>query len=124
MTYLTLKSIASSGYLRKLEFIKQTAEQLSKDFELFGFVISFSGNAVTAYEELYNQLLPIITKLSVTNYPKLLQLLYRIDINEGIIATAVKEEQGVLENVLTRLIIYRELQKVLFRDYFKNGGQL
>lgn len=125
MTFnLTLAAIPSSVYIHKLEFIEQASQQLVKDFNLIGVTLTFSGNGATAYTELYNQLLPIVINLSANDHPKLLQLLYRIDINEQLIAAEIKKEinQLPLENILTRLIIYRELQKVVLRDYFKKGG--
>ena len=42
-------------YRRDLEIIRLTAEQVIKDFQIFGFEIVFSGNEYTAYEELKTQ---------------------------------------------------------------------
>ncbi|MCX6294580.1 MAG: hypothetical protein NTX97_00710 [Bacteroidetes bacterium] len=52
-----------SQYINRLDLIKDTADQIIKDFDMFGMEIKFSGNAFNAYEELFDQIEPHIKKL-------------------------------------------------------------
>ena len=111
-----------SPYYKRIDLIKDTAEQIKKDFEIFSESITFSGNANTAYDELKSQIEPIISKLMNNNYERLLSVLYRIDVNEKSISEKIyhryDEEPS---SIITDLIIERELKKVLIRNYFKNN---
>jgi len=82
-------------YINNLEYINATAEQIKKDFDLFGLEIKFSGNEANAYDELLYQIVPHISQLAETNYKKLLDLLYRIDVPEGKVADCVNNENGM-----------------------------
>ena len=106
-------------YLNSAELILQTAEQIKKDFEFFNLEIKFSGNAEKAYEELFTQIEPHISKYIHSDYQKLLSLLYRIDVSEKRISEAVNESENVSEEI-TRLVIFRELQKVVIRKYYNS----
>ena len=104
-------------YFDRADIIRQTAEQLTRDMEQFGETIVYSGNPATAYEELFKQTEPFIQKLIFQRYEKLLQLLYRIDVNEKFIAEVVSSGKDVSAGI-THLILYRELQKVVIRNYY------
>jgi len=109
-------------YKREVEIIRLTAEQVIKDFVLFGIKIKFSGKVNKAYEELFAQLDECIANLLQSNYPKLLSLLYQIDLNEQKIASAAREHPELTDSSLfTHLILERELQKVLTRIYFREN---
>lgn len=103
-------------YRYDFEIVRLTAEQLIKDLQTFGIEIVFSGDPLSAYRELLDQIKPILKDL-YKNQPSTFQaLLYRIDINEK---KYRQLSQG--ENFLDRLaeeIVQREFQKVLIRKYF------
>lgn len=108
-------------YYKRLDLIRQTAEQIKKDFELFNISISFSGDPEHAYPELFNQIKPEIERLLSGNYNTLLQLLYRIDVSEKHLAEAMQNmNRHAMAVVITELVIQRELQKVLIRNAYKN----
>ena len=118
MNLLSLNDL--TPYYNDLEMIKQTADQVVKDFEWFNIPLHFSGEASKAYEELFEQILPEIERLMENNYQRLLDLLYRIDVSEKKVAAEVNNcSAKELANVLTDLILKRELQKVVTRNYFK-----
>ncbi len=106
-------------YRHDLEIIRLTAEQIIKDFEIFGFEITFSGNELTAYNELKSQVAPLLSDLYSKKSSAFQALLYRIDISE-------KKFLELLNNVsgedfaarLAELVITREFQKVLTRKFF------
>jgi hypothetical protein len=110
-----------SKYINRLDLIKGTANQIIKDFDMFGMEIKFSGNAYNAYEELFDQIEPNINKLISTNQQKFMGVLYRIDLSDEQIKKAVNENSSEpFSAILTDLIIKRELQKVVIRNHYKS----
>lgn len=108
-----------SPYRLDLVLIRETAQRIIKDFESFGINISFSGNFTTAYDELSEQLIKIIDNLIYTDKPKLMRVLYKIDISEQKIKDMVKQfPASGLQEIITQLVIERELQKVITNKYF------
>ncbi len=116
-----VSNINVSEFLDKEEIVRETAEQIVKDFGMFGVEITFSGNTVNAYKELHRQLIDQVTLLLERNYDLLLSVLYQIDITDKEIARAEQElpEYNHIE-VLAHQIIVRDLKKVLLRRYFKS----
>lgn len=110
-----------SKYFNQLGLIKATADQIIKDFEMFGMEIRFSGNAYNAYEELFEQIEPHIRKLIDSNRSKFMGILYRIDLNDEQVKKAVNENSSEpFSEIITDLIIKRELQKVVIRNHYKS----
>src|SRR5438045_3562278 len=106
-------------YRHDLEIIRLTAEQIIKDFEIFGHEVKFSGNELTAYEELKNQITPLLSEL-YQNKPSAFQsLLYRIDISEKKFRELLDNSTAkkFIEN-LGEEVIQREFQKVLTKKFF------
>jgi hypothetical protein len=109
-----------SQYINRLDLIKDTADQIIKDFDMFGMEIKFSGNAFNAYEELFDQMEPHIKKLIDSNQQKFLGILYRIDLSDEQIKKAVHgNSTEPFSMIVTDLIIKRELQKVVIRNHYK-----
>lgn len=109
-----------SPYYNKPEMIKATADQIIKDFEMFGLEIKFSGSSYNAYEELFDQIEPHIQNLIDSNPSKFTSILYRIDLNDMQLKKAVEENSSEPFSVIvTDLIIKRELQKVVIRNHYK-----
>lgn len=110
-----------SQYINRLDLIKDTANQIIKDFEMFGMEIKFSGNKYNAYEELFNQIEPHINKLISTNQQKFMGILYRIDLSDEQIKKAIDQNASEpFSEIVTDLIIKRELQKVVIRSHYRN----
>jgi SPX domain protein involved in polyphosphate accumulation len=109
-----------SQYFNRLDLIKDTANQIIKDFDMFGLEIKFSGNAYNAYEELFEQIEPHINKLISTNQQKFMSILYRIDLSDEQVKKAVNENNSEpFSAIVSDLIIKRELQKVVIRSHYK-----
>ena len=120
-----MTDLEPSHYYKNAEIILQTANQTLKDFGMLNHKISFSGNTETAYQELFEQIEPLVAKLIQTNYQLLLDLLYRIDVNEKKVSEMLKSENKVGEdfaNKMTTLILNRELQKVIIRNAYSLKG--
>lgn len=108
-------------HLSNLDLLNETANQIIKDFEMFGMEIKFSGNNFDAYEELFNQIEPHIKNLIDVNHSKFMGILYRIDLSDEQIKKAVhKNTSESFSEIVTDLIIKRELQKVVIRKHFKS----
>jgi len=107
------------------KFVLLTAEQVRKDFAMFGMEVTFSGNVSFAYNELFEQLNVHINELLNKDYEKLMSLLYQIDLNEK---ELTRQDPGyqfeTLSEIVTHKILERELKKVLIRTYFKEKGQM
>ncbi len=108
-------------YYNRTDLLEKVVEQVKKDFNWFNFKITFKGKEVSPYQELYNQILPLIDELLNDDYPKLMAMLYRIDLDEEFLNRKLKESEHVdTDEVITDLIIKRELQKVVIRDMYSS----
>jgi hypothetical protein len=104
--------------------IIETANQVIKDFGEFGLEITFSGNAGCFYQELYNQMWQHIQELMTESTTRFQALLYRIDVSQREIDHYHRQAPNAnYTNILTELIIHREIKKVLIRDYFRSHTQ-
>lgn len=110
-----------SGFLSQAEIVQETAEQIMKDFGMFGVEITFSGDTSQAYNELHHQLIDQISLLLERNYELLLSVLYQVDITDREIAKATRELPHYNQvEIIAHQVIVRDLKKVLLRRYFKS----
>ncbi|NVO21621.1 MAG: hypothetical protein HXX13_18110 [Bacteroidetes bacterium] len=116
-----MENIDIELYKTRPEIIRQTVLQVVKDFSMFGIDVSFTGNTEMAYNELFFQLSNHIQRLLENDFGKLSALLYQVDISERKIFDSIADHPEYTHaEVLTELVIHRELKKVLIRNYFKN----
>lgn len=114
----------ASVYINRLDIIKDTANQVIKDFDMFGLEIKFSGNAYNAYEELFEQILPHLENLIATNRNKFMGILYRLDVSDEQVKRAVDANQSEpFSEIITDLVIKRELQKVVIRKQYSKTNK-
>ena len=107
-------------YRHDLQIIRDTAEQVIRDFDIHGVQITFSGNPMLAYEELHTQLVPALKQLEKLGHSKIKALLYRIDIPEkDFMQVSEYQNKEIFWNELSALILRRELTKVVTRKLFK-----
>ena len=110
-----------SSLLNQTEIVQETAEQIMKDFGMFGVEITFSGNTGQAYRELHQQLVDQISLLLERNYDLLVSVLYQVDITDREIARAEMELPDYTHvEIVAHQVIVRDLKKVLLRRYFKS----
>lgn len=120
LSNLSIKEKELLSYFDMEEIIRQTIEQIKKDFDSFGLEIQLPKSNENVYQTIFNQIEPFILKLIKDNYQKLLQVLYRIDVSEKSISESVNNSTAAeLSSVITKHIILRELQKVVVRNYYK-----
>jgi len=112
-----------SAYYNRTDLIQKVVEQVKKDFNWFSFKIIFTNNAESPYQELYNQILPLIDELLNDDYSKLMAMLYRIDLDEEFLNRKLKENaQADTSEIITDLIIKRELQKVIIKELYNSSN--
>jgi hypothetical protein len=106
-------------YQLNMAVVQETADRIIRDFESFGVKIFFSGRPEVAYQELMEQLTPAIEDMLSNNGAKLMHVLYRIDIAEEKLKKAMDRFTDLsFAQVISRLIIEREMQKVLTRKIY------
>jgi len=109
-------------YKNKAEIIRQTAEQVIKDFGMFGMEVEFTGNTELAYDEMSVQLNAHVTRMLEIDPNRLSSLMYQVDIGENkLVEASILHSDWTLPEVISELIIHRELKKVLIRNYYKNN---
>jgi len=117
-----LESFDIELYKTKTEVIGKTVDQFIKDFTMFGMDIEFTGNTALAYEEMFIQLTSHVSRLLEIDSHRLSALLYQVDLGENkVMESSVLHPEWSLPEVITELIIHRELKKVLIRNYYKNN---
>lgn len=93
------------------------------DSELIGVISRQTGIELpvnTTKEELYKKLTFYINHLIQNDFQKLIFILYKIDVDEGKLKRILKEEAGKdAAEIIARLIIEREIQKIETRKLFK-----
>jgi hypothetical protein len=110
-----------SAYYSRTDLLEKVVEQLKKDFNWFSFEITFTGKYESPYQELYKQILPLIDELLNDDYPKLMAMLYRIDLEEDFLNRKLKEySHADTDEVIADLILKRELQKVIIREMYSS----
>jgi hypothetical protein len=108
-------------YKNQKEIVEKTAKQIIKDFALFGIKIELTEGLEWNYDALFSQLQPVIDRLMHQDYPRLLSLLYQIDLSPTTINKARTAQPGIPETeLIPALIIYREFKKVVFRMYYSS----
>jgi len=116
-----LESFDIELYKTRPELIRQTVDQVVKDFAMFGMEVSFSGNMEMAYDELFTQLSTHLARLLAMDANRLAALLYQIDLGPHSVLEAEYNHPGWSRpDIISELVIYRELKKVLLRNYFRN----
>jgi hypothetical protein len=84
-----------------------------------------TGNADNAYTELFSQILPLVEKMQKESFQNFYSLMYRIDISEAKIKkeVALAKDKSFAE-IVTDMILKRELLKVVTRKFYSEKGKL
>lgn len=122
MNFPSLSADEISRAAKREDLMRETADQIIKDFAGFNLEIYFSGNAEDFYQELFGQMESHVANLLARDGTKFFNLLYRIDVAPEEIDQYQKEFPGQsLSEIITELIIHRELKKIMIRDYFRRS---
>ena len=111
-------------YYNRHDLLEKVVAQIQKDFNWFSLEITFTNKPeLSAYQELYQQILPLIEEMLNDDYIKLMSILYRIDIDEDFLNRKLRETPNAdTDEVITDLIIKRELQKVIIKQMYSSGN--
>ena len=95
-------------------FLNETVEQLEKDFLMIG--VNFDvPKPILNYSSLFNFTFNLVDALNEKDSQKILNLLYRIDLSEEFVQVQMKETEYSFTEMLSELIVKRELYKVVLR---------
>ncbi len=116
----TIQNIES--YKNEQTYLNQSYVQLHKDIVRTGIELQEVVKDNWSFDELIHYLKPTIERLFEVNSEKLFAFFYTIDIPEKAIRAALNDnsERGV-SHAITKLIIERELLKVLTKAYFSGS---
>lgn len=82
------------------------------------FAVSFNPEVNTGQLEAI--MAERINYLLINDFPKLLQLLYRIDISESKLKSLISSNPGIDSGkIIANMIIERQLEKARLREHFK-----
>jgi hypothetical protein len=85
--------------------------------------VSLPGTGNVNWEEFEHTLRQAINDLIQDDFQKLIELLYRVDIDEARLKTLLQQEKGQdAAVIISRLIIERQLQKIRDRKKFSNNS--
>ncbi len=109
-----------SSYINHQEILRETLAGINKDFVRIGHEEVISEQAVPSFEGLINTIYPLLDKLYHNNHRLFLVLIYKVDISEAVLANAIENSGQDLVRELAGLIVKRELQKAVSRNFYKN----
>lgn len=104
--------------------VTEVSETISKDFDKAGISSIITSESFDDLDQLKKYLTSKIKELLDTNYEKLINILYRIDINEDKLNElfGTKNRDYIPEH-LAELIIERQLQKIKFRNAYRETNK-
>jgi len=98
------------------ELIGLTSLQLQKDFASFSLEVFPNSEIPESWPLLFESVRPIIAELAKEDRHKLVQLFYRIDLSESLLAKSLSRNPLALAiDEITVMLIFREWKKVKFR---------
>ena len=74
-------------------------------------------------DQLKDMLTGYVNDLIDRNFNKLVNILYRIDVNEFKLRQMLNENPGEAGRIIAELIIERQLQKITSRENFRNNDE-
>lgn len=112
-------------YFNNRRIIDATIRQLEKDFSLDEDSVQLKDYQGNLFEQLFEVVYPIINKLITNNYQQFLNTLYRIDVNElKLKQEMAKVDANQYSEVVTRLVLQKELQKVIIRNIYSTKNDI
>jgi hypothetical protein len=103
--------------------ISEVAAIIAKDFEITGSVSLIPLAETENLQEFKIYLTGKLSELMENKYDTLLNILYRIDVNEKKLSELFSgKNREYIPEALADLVIERQMQKVYFRKRFKEGN--
>ncbi len=104
------------------EEIRGITNIISNEFSISGINSILSADDLDTLQQLKEYLTKKISELMDKNFDKLVNTLYRIDVNEEKLQQVfIAKNKNILPESIAGLIIERQLQKIEFRRKYKEG---
>jgi len=100
--------------------LKETVDQLEKDFLMIGVNFDIE-KPVSDYKDLFSFTFHLIDALNQQIPQRVLNLLYRIDLSEEIVKSEMLITQLSFTEMLSEMIVKRELKKVIIKNYYSKS---
>ena len=114
---MDLVSVDSS--IQNQDFLKETTLQLEKDFLMVGVNFDIE-KPVESYKYLFSFTFNLINSLNERDPKRLLNLLYRIDLDEEKVKVEMNKTELSFTEMLSEMIVKRALKKVITKNYYAN----
>jgi len=102
--------------------ITEVAEVIAKDFQIADSESLIPVNEIENLDKFKEYLTDRLTYLLENKYDALINILYRIDVNEEKLAKLFSETNRTsIPDALADLIIERQLQKIKIRQQYRSG---
>jgi len=102
--------------------ITEVAEVIAKDFQIADSESLIPVNEIENLDKFKEYLTDRLTYLLENKYDALINILYRIDVNEEKLAKLFSEtNRTFIPDALADLIIERQLQKIKIRQQYRSG---
>ena len=101
------------------QFLNETTTQLEKDFLSVGVNFDID-KPVQDYKQLFSFASSLVNSLNEQDPKRIINLLYRIDLSEEKVQDEMKISILTFSELLAELIVKRELQKVIIKNYYSN----
>lgn len=116
------ENFSPEKYLTQTGLLKKTLDQIEKDFSASGIDFTFEKMAAPVFEDICNAIQKRIGLLMSGDSGALNNLLYRIDLSEKKVKQLLHDEGELkFQGKLAEMIVKRELQKVVIREYYKQN---
>ena len=116
---IQLSKLELNACKTKFDLVKKVVRQVQKDFQLYDEKIEFSGKSELAYDELSQQIEPVIFRMLELDSARFFSLLYAIDVEEEKVKELLfGQSETDVSRELTHLILERELLKVVSREIY------
>lgn len=108
-------------YFNNQQVIDHLLRQLEKDLEIENNSLSCQFENGNLFEKIHTLILPVVEKNIQQNYGNFISKLYRIDVSEQKISDALKNNSSSdYAVVITKLILQKEMQKIITRLVYAN----
>ncbi len=110
---------AVNAKIQSNQFLNETTTQLENDFLTVGVNFDIA-KSVMDYKQLFSFTANLVNALNEQDPKRIINLLYRIDLSEEKVQKEMQNTQHTFSELLAELIVKRELQKVILKNYYSN----
>lgn len=105
--------------IKSNRFLNETILQLEKDFLMIGIHFDIE-HPVSTYKDIFSFTFHLIEALNQHDPKKILNLLFRIDLSEEKVKKEMQNTSLSFSEMLSEMIVKREIHKVTVKNYYSN----